>query len=170
MQYVGLIRWVDGQISNCWRDYCHGQSMSRARCVLVLCFFVFFFLPACLQILLTNTKMLDKSFPYKFLHPWLGQGLLTSTGTLVWIQFPVFYPPGLHLAIQIIPWSILQTPYIVFHILTLNFKIKLHYNMYRYFQSHTTHCLRSISVWLLVSTSYVVFIRPIGQDNNMNRN
>ena len=64
----------------------------------------------------------------------------------------------------------LKTPYMVFHILMLNFKIKLHYNMYRYFQSHTTHCLRSISVWLLVSTSYVVFIRPIGQDNNMNRN
>jgi len=64
----------------------------------------------------------------------------------------------------------LKTPYMVFHILTLNIKIKLHYNMYRYLHSHTTHCLRSISVWLLVSTSYVVFIRPIGQDNNINRN
>ena len=64
----------------------------------------------------------------------------------------------------------LKTPYMVFNILTLNFKIKLHYNMYRYFQSHTTHCLRSIFVWLLVSTSYVVFIRPVGQDNNINRN
>jgi len=45
------------------------------------CFIVCLF--ACLQILLTNTKMLDKAFPYKFLHSWLGEGLLTSTGILV---------------------------------------------------------------------------------------
>jgi len=38
-----------------------------------------------------------------------------------------------------IPSGLLQTIYMVFHILTLNFKIKVHYNTYRYFQSHTTH-------------------------------
>jgi len=64
----------------------------------------------------------------------------------------------------------LKTPYMVFHILMLNFKIKLHYNMYRYFQSHTTHCLRSIFVRLLISISYVVFIRSIGQESNIKRN
>jgi hypothetical protein len=64
----------------------------------------------------------------------------------------------------------LKTSYMVFRILTLNFKIKLHYNMYRYFQSHTTHSFRSTFVCLLVSTSFVVFITPTGQDNNINRN
>jgi hypothetical protein len=44
---------------------------------LFVSFFVF------LQILLTNTKILDKSFEYEYLHPWLGKGLLTSTGMLV---------------------------------------------------------------------------------------
>ena len=75
---------------------------------------------ACLQILLTNTKMLDKAFFYKFLHPWLGEGLLTSTGMLVWIQFPVFY-----LAIETAPPGLLQTPYMVIRILILNFKIRV---------------------------------------------
>ena len=166
LQYVVLIRCIDGQVSYCWSGYCSGQSKSRARCLFV-CLFVC--LLACLQILLTNTKMLDKAFMYKFLYPWLGEGLLTSKGMLVWIQFPVFYPTAWHLAIQIIPLGLLQTLYMVFHILTLTFKINVHCNMYRYFQSHTTHSWRSIFVWILASTSYVVFIRPIRQDNNINR-
>jgi hypothetical protein len=29
-------------------------------------------------------KNLDKSFTYQYLHPWLGTGLLTSTGTMVY--------------------------------------------------------------------------------------
>ncbi|PSN44006.1 hypothetical protein C0J52_17230 [Blattella germanica] len=32
------------------------------------------------EVLLGSTKNLDKSFMYKFLYPWLGTGLLTSTG------------------------------------------------------------------------------------------
>ncbi|XP_048448511.1 cytochrome P450 4V2-like, partial [Rhincodon typus] len=32
------------------------------------------------QVVLSSSKHLDKSYAYKFLHPWLGTGLLTSTG------------------------------------------------------------------------------------------
>lgn len=35
-------------------------------------------LPA--QVILSSQKHLDKSRDYTFLHPWLGTGLLTSTG------------------------------------------------------------------------------------------
>ncbi|KAM4709346.1 cytochrome P450 4V2-like [Discoglossus pictus] len=30
--------------------------------------------------ILSSSKHMDKAYPYKFLHPWLGKGLLTSTG------------------------------------------------------------------------------------------
>ncbi|GCB73373.1 hypothetical protein scyTo_0002508 [Scyliorhinus torazame] len=33
-----------------------------------------------LKVILSSSKQLDKSYVYKFLHPWLGTGLLTSTG------------------------------------------------------------------------------------------
>ncbi|KAF7707375.1 hypothetical protein HF521_018593 [Silurus meridionalis] len=33
-----------------------------------------------IEAVLSNSKHLDKSYPYRFLHPWLGTGLLTSTG------------------------------------------------------------------------------------------
>lgn len=32
------------------------------------------------EVILTNSKEIDKSYTYKFLEPWLGLGLLTSTG------------------------------------------------------------------------------------------
>lgn len=32
------------------------------------------------QVILSSQKHLDKSRDYTFLHPWLGTGLLTSTG------------------------------------------------------------------------------------------
>lgn len=32
------------------------------------------------EVILTSSKQIDKSFLYKFLQPWLGLGLLTSTG------------------------------------------------------------------------------------------
>jgi cytochrome P450 len=35
-----------------------------------------------LQVLLSSNKFIDKSSEYDFLHPWLGTGLLTSTGIL----------------------------------------------------------------------------------------
>jgi hypothetical protein len=34
-----------------------------------------------LQVVLHDTKHLDKSIAYSFLRPWLGEGLLTGTGT-----------------------------------------------------------------------------------------
>lgn len=33
------------------------------------------------EVILTSSKQIDKSFLYKFLQPWLGLGLLTSTGS-----------------------------------------------------------------------------------------
>jgi hypothetical protein len=36
-----------------------------------------------LQVLLSSTCQIDKAFPYTFLRPWLGSGLLTNTGTVM---------------------------------------------------------------------------------------
>jgi hypothetical protein len=36
-----------------------------------------------LQALLSSTTQIDKGFPYSFLWPWLGSGLLTSTGIVL---------------------------------------------------------------------------------------
>ncbi|XP_064624492.1 cytochrome P450 4V2-like [Lineus longissimus] len=36
--------------------------------------------PEIVEIILSSSKHLDKSYVYKFLHPWLATGLLTSTG------------------------------------------------------------------------------------------
>ncbi|NXG80909.1 CP4V2 protein, partial [Baryphthengus martii] len=36
--------------------------------------------PDSVEVILNNSKHIEKSFLYKFLHPWLGTGLLTSTG------------------------------------------------------------------------------------------
>ncbi|KAI7802035.1 cytochrome P450 4V2 [Triplophysa rosa] len=33
-----------------------------------------------IEVVLSNSRHIDKSYPYRFLHPWLGTGLLTSTG------------------------------------------------------------------------------------------
>jgi hypothetical protein len=32
------------------------------------------------QVILNNYRTIDKPFIYRFLHPWLGTGLLTATG------------------------------------------------------------------------------------------
>jgi hypothetical protein len=36
-----------------------------------------------LQLLLSSTSHIDKAYPYSFLRPWLGSGLLTSTGKVI---------------------------------------------------------------------------------------
>ncbi|NWX17662.1 CP4V2 protein, partial [Aegotheles bennettii] len=36
--------------------------------------------PDSVEVILNSSKHIEKSFLYKFLHPWLGTGLLTSTG------------------------------------------------------------------------------------------
>ncbi|XP_039606896.1 cytochrome P450 4V2-like isoform X1 [Polypterus senegalus] len=42
--------------------------------------FVVLYHPENVEVLLSSSKHIDKSYLYKFLHPWLGKGLLTSTG------------------------------------------------------------------------------------------
>ncbi|XP_064005091.1 cytochrome P450 4V2 [Pogoniulus pusillus] len=36
--------------------------------------------PDSVEVILTSSKHIEKSYMYRFLHPWLGTGLLTSTG------------------------------------------------------------------------------------------
>jgi len=36
-----------------------------------------------LQVLLSSTSQIDKGYTYTFLWPWLGSGLLTSTGNVM---------------------------------------------------------------------------------------
>ncbi|XP_061108404.1 cytochrome P450 4V2 isoform X2 [Conger conger] len=42
--------------------------------------FIVLFHAETIEVVLNNPKHLDKSFAYRFLYPWLGTGLLTSTG------------------------------------------------------------------------------------------
>ncbi|CAN2388657.1 fatty acid omega-oxidation [Pristimantis euphronides] len=51
-----------------------------------------------LEPLLSTSKHIDKSFAYKFLHPWLGLGLLTSTGDK-WRSRRKLITPTFHFAI-----------------------------------------------------------------------
>ncbi|XP_068134766.1 cytochrome P450 4V2-like [Hyperolius riggenbachi] len=48
--------------------------------------------------ILSSSKHMDKSFAYKFLHPWLGLGLLTSTGEK-WRSRRKMITPTFHFAI-----------------------------------------------------------------------
>lgn len=48
--------------------------------------------------ILSTSKHMDKSFAYKFLHPWLGLGLLTSTGEK-WRSRRKMITPSFHFAI-----------------------------------------------------------------------
>ncbi|XP_018420787.1 PREDICTED: cytochrome P450 4V2-like, partial [Nanorana parkeri] len=48
--------------------------------------------------ILSTSKHMDKSFAYKFLHPWLGLGLLTSTGEK-WRTRRKMITPTFHFAI-----------------------------------------------------------------------
>ncbi|XP_028599962.2 cytochrome P450 4V2-like [Podarcis muralis] len=42
--------------------------------------FIILYHPETVEVVLSSSKHITKSDPYKFLHPWLGTGLLTSTG------------------------------------------------------------------------------------------
>jgi hypothetical protein len=43
-----------------------------------------------LQIVLSSTSVIDKGYTYRFLWPWLGSGLLTSTGKVIEQQSVLF--------------------------------------------------------------------------------
>ncbi|XP_061575056.1 cytochrome P450 4V2-like [Cololabis saira] len=60
--------------------------------------FVVLFHAETVEKILSNTVHLDKSFAYKFLHPWLGTGLLTSTGKK-WRQRRKMLTPTFHFSI-----------------------------------------------------------------------
>jgi hypothetical protein len=40
------------------------------------------YLPSYQQAILNNYRTIDKPFMYRFLHPWLGTGLLTASGRI----------------------------------------------------------------------------------------
>ncbi|XP_071042489.1 cytochrome P450 4V2-like isoform X2 [Parasteatoda tepidariorum] len=42
--------------------------------------FVFFFKPETIEVVLSSNTNIDKAAAYNFLHPWLGTGLITSSG------------------------------------------------------------------------------------------
>ena len=78
------------------RSLCSRYRMSQA-CVLIFvfpqsccCHYLYCWNVRCtllchvaLQVLLSSTSQIDKAYNYRFLWPWLGSGLLTSTGRVI---------------------------------------------------------------------------------------
>uniref|UniRef100_A0A3Q3VRL8 aromatase n=1 Tax=Mola mola TaxID=94237 RepID=A0A3Q3VRL8_MOLML len=60
--------------------------------------FVVLFHAETVETVLTNAVHMEKSYPYSFLHPWLGTGLLTSTGPK-WRQRRKMLTPTFHFSI-----------------------------------------------------------------------
>uniref|UniRef100_A0A4W6EVM8 aromatase n=1 Tax=Lates calcarifer TaxID=8187 RepID=A0A4W6EVM8_LATCA len=60
--------------------------------------FVVLFHAETVETVLTNPVHMDKAYSYNFLHPWLGTGLLTSTG-LKWRQRRKMLTPTFHFSI-----------------------------------------------------------------------
>ncbi|NWT51202.1 CP4V2 protein, partial [Erythrocercus mccallii] len=54
--------------------------------------------PDSVEVILTSSKHIEKSYLYEFLHPWLGTGLLTSTGDK-WRSRRKMITPTFHFAI-----------------------------------------------------------------------
>ncbi|XP_066172997.1 cytochrome P450 4V2 [Sylvia atricapilla] len=54
--------------------------------------------PDSVEVILNSSKHIEKSYLYKFLHPWLGTGLLTSTGDK-WRSRRKMITPTFHFAI-----------------------------------------------------------------------
>lgn len=60
--------------------------------------FVVLYSPETVEKILNNNIHMDKAYAYNFLHPWLGTGLLTSTGTK-WRQRRKMLTPTFHFTI-----------------------------------------------------------------------
>ncbi|XP_051892533.1 cytochrome P450 4V2-like [Pristis pectinata] len=60
--------------------------------------FVMLFHAETVEVVLSSSKHLDKSYSYMFLHPWLGTGLLTSTGNK-WRARRKLITPAFHFTI-----------------------------------------------------------------------
>uniref|UniRef100_UPI003AAE9A0B cytochrome P450 4V8 n=1 Tax=Centroberyx gerrardi TaxID=166262 RepID=UPI003AAE9A0B len=60
--------------------------------------FLILFHAETIETVLNNPVHMDKAYAYKFLHPWLGTGLLTSTG-LKWRQRRKMLTPTFHFSI-----------------------------------------------------------------------
>ncbi|XP_066404458.1 cytochrome P450 4V2 isoform X1 [Molothrus aeneus] len=59
---------------------------------------IFLYHPDSVEVILNNSKLIEKSYLYEFLHPWLGTGLLTSTGDK-WRSRRKMITPTFHFAI-----------------------------------------------------------------------
>ncbi|XP_054149154.1 cytochrome P450 4V2 [Melozone crissalis] len=59
---------------------------------------IFLYHPDSVEAILNSSKHIEKSYLYKFLHPWLGTGLLTSTGDK-WRSRRKMITPTFHFAI-----------------------------------------------------------------------
>ncbi|KAJ8271753.1 hypothetical protein COCON_G00106120 [Conger conger] len=60
--------------------------------------FIILFHVETIEVVLNNTKHMDKAHAYEFLHPWLGTGLLTSTGDK-WRRRRKMLTPTFHFSI-----------------------------------------------------------------------
>ncbi|KAM6972440.1 cytochrome P450 4V8 [Aplochiton taeniatus] len=60
--------------------------------------FIILYHPETIEAVLNNPVHIDKAFGYKFLHPWLGTGLLTSTGNK-WRRRRKMLTPTFHFSI-----------------------------------------------------------------------
>lgn len=56
--------------------------------------------PKDVEVVLSSNTMIQKSELYKLLHPWLGQGLLTSSGTK-WFNHRKIITPSFHFKILV---------------------------------------------------------------------
>jgi hypothetical protein len=58
------------------------------------------------QPILSNSKLIDKSADYRYLHPWLGTGLLTSAGEIIFLNCFI-YSIALRI-IQLTLWGLVE--------------------------------------------------------------
>jgi hypothetical protein len=58
------------------------------------------------QPILSNSKLIDKSADYRYLHPWLGTGLLTSAGEIIFLNH-ITYSIALWI-IQLTLWGLVN--------------------------------------------------------------